>query len=158
MLAVGSMVMVLLPLAALALPQLAVQVLMDPALRLSALRWFAFGVPALSLWMVAAHATHGAALDIGARREGGRAQRGRAIRFGLYACGWDLMMGPLGGAVVLATRGVKATLELLTLLMKVPGKASQALLTGVYGLSDDSAVRAQRISTVVAIVQAIVSA
>jgi hypothetical protein len=157
-LAVGSMVAVLLPFAALALPNLAAQVIADPALRMSALRWFAVGVPSLALWMVVAHATHGAALDAGARKQGARPQRRRALRFGLYACGWDLMTGPLGAAVVLVTRGAKAMSEIAGLTMRVPGKASQALLTGVYGLTGEGAFRAQRTGATVAMLLAVVSA
>jgi hypothetical protein len=157
-LAVGSMVTALLPFAALALPNLAVQVLMDPALRLSALRWFAVGVPALALWMVFAHATHGAALDIGARRQGARSQRRRALRFGLYSCGWDLMTGPLGAVVLLATRGARAMVELVGLLMRAPSKGSSSMLMGVYGLSSDRVVRAQRLGTIVAMLLAVASA
>ncbi|UQA62133.1 hypothetical protein [Polyangium aurulentum] len=157
-LAVGSMVAVLLPVAALALPNLAAQVIADPALRMSAIRWFAVGVPALALWMVAAHATHGAALDAGARKQGARPQRRRALRFGLYACGWDLMTGPLGATVVLVTRGAKAMAEIASLTMRVPGKASLALLTGVYGLAGERAARAQRTGSLVAMLLAVLSA
>lgn len=157
-LAVGSMVLSLLPLAALALPELALQVARDPMMRLRVLQWFVIGVPALALWMVAAHATHGAALDVGARKQGGRPQRKRALRFGLYACGWDLMTGPLGGLWTLTTRGMKATGELFGLTMRVPGKAANALLKGVYGLSDEEALKAQRPGTLVAIGLAVLSA
>jgi hypothetical protein len=157
-LAVGSMVVALLPFVALALPSLALQIIADPAMRLRALEWFLVGVPALAAWMVVAHAGHGVALDVGARKQGGRPQRKRAIRFGLYACGWDLMTGPLGGLWMLGARGAKAAVEVLGLSMRVPGKASDALLKGVYGLPEDAAARARRTGTFVAIAQAVVSA
>lgn len=157
-LAVGSMVAALLPIAALALPQLAIQVIADPSMRLRVLQWFVVGVPVLALWMVVAHATHGAALDVGARKQGGRPQRRRALRFGLYACGWDLMTGPLGAIWVLASRDAKKASELLGLSMRVPGKASSALLRGAYGLSDEEAARAQRPGTIVAVGLAFLSA
>ena len=70
LLAVLSIATILLPLAALVLPNLALEVLQSPALRVSAMRWLGLGVPALTLWMVFAHVTHGAALDAGARRQG----------------------------------------------------------------------------------------
>ncbi|WP_240806847.1 hypothetical protein [Polyangium spumosum] len=158
MLAVGSMVAMLLPIAALALPHLALQVIADPEMRVRALEWFVIGVPALALWMVVAHASHGAALDAGARKQGARPQRRRALRFGLYACGWDLMTGPLGGLWMLGSRGAKAAAEVLALSMRVPGKASDALLKGVYGLPEEAAARARRTGTVVAVISAIVSA
>lgn len=158
MLAVSSMVALFVPLAALVLPNLALEVMLNPVARSSALRWVALGIPALALWMVIAHATHGAALDVGARRHGGRSQRTRALRFGLYACGWDLMAGPLGAVVVLATKGLRAMAEIAGLAMRVPGKASDALLQGVYGLSPDAMKKARRSGTAAAVVLAIVSA
>lgn len=158
MLAVASMVAALLPLAALALPNLAMQVIADPAMRQRAFQWFAIGIPALALWMVLAHASHGAALDAGARRLGARPQRRRALRYGLYACGWDLMTGPLGAIWILFSRGMKATSEVMGLAMTVPGKASRALLSGVYSLPEEDVVKAHRMGTKAAIVLAVISA
>ncbi len=157
LLAVVSMVAALMPIVALALPTLAVEVAKNPAVRISVLRWFALGIPALALWMVAAHVTHGAALDAGAKRQGGVGQRRRAVRFGLYSCGWDLMAGPLGAVVTLATKGLRATFSLLELTMLVPGKASMALLSGVYKLPYEAACRARRAGTLAAALLAIVS-
>ena len=157
LLAVLSMAMLLLPLAALVLPNLALEVVQSPSLRGSALRWFLVGIPGLALWMVAAHITHGAALDAGARRQGARSQRRRAVRFGLYACGWDLMSGPLGALMMLATRGLHDALELAELAMRVPGRASQAMLSGIYQLPPDRVARARRTGTLAAALLAVVS-
>jgi hypothetical protein len=157
LLAVASMVALLVPIAALALPTLALEVVRDPGLRAGALRWGAFGVPALSLWMVLAHVTHGAALDVGARRQGAAPQRRRAVRFGLYACGWDLMTGPLGAVVTLFSRGLRATLELVELAVHVPGRATVALLQGAYKLSPDALVRARRSGALAAALIAVAS-
>jgi hypothetical protein len=158
LLAVLSMAMCLVPIAALVLPNLALEVLQSPSLRGSALRWIGLGVPALSLWMVLAHVTHGAALDVGARRQGARSERRRAMRFGLYACGWDLMSGPLGATVMLFTRGFHDALEVAELAMRVPGRASTALLTGIYQLPPDRAARARRTGSVAAVLIAVASA
>ena len=57
--------------------------------------------------LVAAHVAHGWALDLGARRSGARGATTRALRFGLYAAGWDLVIGPLGAVVVAAKEGVQ---------------------------------------------------
>jgi hypothetical protein len=161
LLAVLSMAALLVPLAALVLPNLALEVLESPALRLSALRWLGLGIPALALWMVFAHVMHGAALDAGARRQGaaldGGARR-RAVRFGLYACGWDLMSGPLGALVMLVTRGLHDAVEVAELAMRVPGRASVALLTGVYQLPPDKVARARRSGSVAAVLLVLVSA
>jgi hypothetical protein len=156
-LAIVSMMTILAPLALLALPNLALAVIVDPEARALALRWTAAGVPLLALWMVAAHTTHGAILDVGARRQGARPQRRRAFRFGLYACGWDLMAGPLGAVVTLFAHGRGAVGKLLSLSMTVPGRASTALLRGVYGLSPDAAARAKRLGTIGAIVLTLLS-
>ena len=155
--AVLSVAMFLVPLAALVLPNLALEVLESPALRLSAMRWIGLGVPALTLWMVFAHVTHGAALDAGARRQGARPARRRAMRFGLYACGWDLMSGPLGALVTLVTRGMRQAASLVELAVRVPGRASTALLSGVYQLTPDRAARARRAGTVAGWALALVS-
>jgi hypothetical protein len=144
LLAVLSMAMLLIPIAALVLPNLAIDVLSNPSLRGSALRWFLLGVPGLALWMVTAHVTHGAALDVGARRQGARSERRRAVRFGLYACGWDLMSGPLGALMMLMTRGLRDAIDLAELAMRVPGRASQAMLSGIYHLPPDRVARARR--------------
>ncbi|MEP7121323.1 MAG: hypothetical protein ABJE95_10455 [Byssovorax sp.] len=156
-LAVASMVAVLLPIAALALPTLALEVVHDPDLRMAALRWVAIGVPALSLWMVLAHVTHGAALDVGARRQGASSQRRRAVRFGLYACGWDLMTGPLGALVTLFSKGFGAMIDLVELAMHVPGRATTALLQGAYKLTPDALGRARRVGSIAAAAIAITS-
>lgn len=158
LLAVLSMATLLVPLAALVLPNLALEIVQSPSLRMSAVRWISFGVPALALWMIVAHVTHGAALDAGARRQGARPQRRRAMRFGLYACGWDLMSGPLGALVMLFTRGVRDALELAELAMRVPGRASVALLSGVYQLPPDRLARARRAGSVAAVLLALASA
>jgi hypothetical protein len=158
LLAVLSMATLLVPLLALVLPNLALEIVRSPSLRVSALRWFGLGIPALALWMVFAHVTHGAALDAGARRQGARAERRRAMRFGLYACGWDLMAGPLGALVMLFTRGLHDAIELAELAMRVPGRASAALLTGVYQLPADKVARARRAGSVAAALLALTSA
>jgi hypothetical protein len=149
-LAVSSMIALLVPFVALALPTLAMEVVANPAMRYAALRWLAVGVPVLAAWMVAAHATHGAALDVGASRNGGRTQQRRALRFGLYACGWDLMAGPLGAAVILFSKGWRAMLDLFNLSLHVPAKSSAALLHGVYGLRGEAAARARRAGSLAA--------
>jgi hypothetical protein len=151
-LAILAMVAALLPFVALALPGLTLEIAQNPGARASALQWLLLGVPALTTWMVLAHAVHGAALDLGARRQGARPQRRRALRFGLYACGWDLMAGPLGALVMLITSGRKGLEELLSASMRVPSKASAALLQGVYALRPDAATRARRTGGVAALV------
>jgi hypothetical protein len=126
-------------------------------LRWIALRWLSVGVPALALWMVVAHATHGAALDAAARRRGARPQRRRALRFGLYACGWDLMAGPLGAIVTLLSSGKGALSATLAAAARAPFRSSAALLRGVYALYGDEARKANRTGFAAAIALSIVT-
>jgi hypothetical protein len=89
---------------------------------------------------------------------GARPARRRAVRFGLYACGWDLMSGPLGAVMMLATRGFRDALALAELAVRVPARASQAMLTGVYQLPPDRAARARRAGSIAATLRVLVSA
>jgi hypothetical protein len=158
LLAVASMAMLLIPFIALVQPGVVLDIVQNPSYRGSALRWILLGIPGLALWMVAAHVTHGAALDAGARRMGARPARRRAVRFGLYACGWDLMSGPLGAVMMLVTRGLHDALALAELAVRVPGRASQAMLTGIYQLPPDRVARARRAGSIAATLLVIVSA
>jgi len=109
------------------------------------------GVPSIAALLVAAHVAHGWALDHGARRAGARPSARRAIRFGLYATGWDLVMGPLGAVVVAAREGLGAALSIVTLGVGLPGRSARAFLRGCYGLSGASAQPALRASMLAAI-------
>lgn len=150
-LAVTSMLAALLPIAALALPGLALELARDPGVRASALHWLLLGLPCLIAWMVIAHAAHGAALDLGARRLGARPQRRRAIRFGLYACGWDLMSGPLGAVAMALASGRRGISRLLSSSVGAPGRSSTAFLQGVYALRAAEVDRARRTGSAAAV-------
>lgn len=163
-LAVGGFAATFVPLAvallALANPDWAAMVVADPTLRTTVLRWVAVLVPAVSACVVIAHATHGVALDVGATRQGSRSQRRRALRAGLYACGWDLMASPLGAAHTLVTRGLRAALSGFGdgIGMSVPSRSTTALLQGVYGLRGEAVQRARRVGSLAAMVLVITSA
>lgn len=158
LLAVAAMFALLVPLVALVMPQLAAVIVSDARLRMKAVFWAAVAIPTLAAWMVVAHAAHGVALDSAARRQGGRSQRRRALRFGLYACGWDLMSGPLGAVAAALSEGRKAAGDALSASMRVPARATMALLQGVYALAPAAATRARKWGTRAAIVMTIVSA
>ncbi|MEJ7729195.1 MAG: hypothetical protein WKG00_08265 [Polyangiaceae bacterium] len=163
-LAVGGFAAAFVPLAvallALANPDWAAVVVADPAMRTTVLRWLSVLVPAVSACVVVAHATHGLALDVGAGRQGARPQRRRALRAGLYACGWDLMASPLGALHTLVSRGVRAALGSFGdgIGMSVPRRAATALLQGVYGLRGDAVQRARRVGSMAALLLVIGSA
>jgi hypothetical protein len=105
------------------------------------------GIPILAAAMVAFHVLHGIALDYAARKAGSTRRRQRGVRFGLYACGWDLVTLPLGLLVVALRDGTKALRQAAPLGMRVPAMASYAYLRGVHQLTEDQARRAARFGT-----------
>jgi len=121
-------------------------------------RLVAAGVPALAALLVAAHAAHGWALDRGARRAGARGTTSRALRFGLYAAGWDLVIGPLGAVVVAVKDGARAALSIASIGMGLPGRSARAFLRGCYRLEGAGALPALRASWVAAVVATAVGA
>src|SRR5580698_8968925 len=96
---VASCAMVLLGIAPIALiaPGWMRHVLVDEGLPFARLLFV--GIPALAAILVIAHVVHGLALERGARKSGARGALQRALRFGLYAAGWDLVFGPIGAVV-----------------------------------------------------------
>jgi hypothetical protein len=110
-----------------------------PALRLAVA-----GLPMLAALLVAAHAVHGWALDRGARRSGVRGATNRALRFGLYAAGWDLVIGPLGALVVAVREGPGVALSLGVMSVGLPTRSARAFLRGCYGLNGEAARPAMR--------------
>jgi hypothetical protein len=116
------------------------------------LRVVVAGVPALAALLVAAHVAHGWALDLGARRSGARGATTRAIRFGLYATGWDLVIGPLGAVVVALREGLRASFSIAGIGMGLPGRSARAFLRGCYRLEGASAQPALRASYAAAVV------
>ncbi len=110
------------------------------------------GIPALAALLVAAHAAHGWALDWGARRSGSRRATSRAVRFGLYSTGWDLVVGPLGALIVAFKDGARAALSIASVGVGLPGRSARAFLRGCYGLTEASAGPAMRASYVAAAV------
>ncbi|MBI4706215.1 MAG: hypothetical protein HY744_34395 [Deltaproteobacteria bacterium] len=156
--AVVSLLLALCALAAAALPRLALEVVLDPGLRHAALRWILVGTPAVVVWMVLAHGLHAVAVEAAARRRGGRPCRRRAWRFGLYACGWDLMTGPVGFAGTLLTAGWRAAAQLCWLSLAVPGMASLCFARGVCALPEPAARRARRWGSAAGTLLAVVTA
>jgi hypothetical protein len=116
------------------------------------LRLAVAGIPALAALLVAAHVAHGWSLDYGARRSGSRGATTRALRFGLYAAGWDLVIGPLGAVVVALKEGLRASLSIAGVGMGLPGRSARAFLRGCYRLEGAPAQPALRASYAAAVV------
>jgi len=105
-----------------------------------ALRAALVAVTGLTALLVGAHATHGYALDLGARRvTHGPGALTRALRFGLYAAGWDLMLGPVGFVVLLMREGPRAALRLPAIARRLPTRSSVAFLRGAYRVEEERA-------------------
>ena len=117
----------------------------------AAFRALLVGIPAFAAILVLAQAAHGVALDIGAGRGGLRSQRSRALRFGLYAAGWDLVIGPVGTLMIALNEGFFSAFQVPTMASGLPTRSARAFLRGAYGLHGASADRAVRTSYVAAI-------
>jgi hypothetical protein len=108
--------------------------------------------------LVAAHVAHGWALDLGARRSGARGATTRAVRFGLYAAGWDLLIGPLGAIVVALKEGLGPAISVAAVGIGLPGRSARAFLRGCYKLEGAPAQPALRASYAAALVATAVGA
>jgi hypothetical protein len=124
----------------------------------TAVRLLVAGVPGLATLLVAAHAGHGWALDVGARRSGARGAARRALRFGLYATGWDLIMGPLGVVVVALKEGARVSLSIGGVGPGLPGRSARAFLRGCYRLEGPPAAPAMRASWLAAALATLIGA
>lgn len=142
LLASTAMFLALLPVAVLAAPSWVKHVLLDPSARSLAGRVLLLGLPAFAALLVVAHVAHGLSIDVGARKQGARRATVRALRFGLYACGWDLVIGPLGAIVFAVTEGARAALSVTSLGAGLPTRATSAFLRGCYRLHGEEARRA----------------
>src|SRR5579859_1478620 len=136
LLASGSMALLALVPVTILAPRWLKHVLLDEAP--TTLRLAVAFVSALATILVAAHVVHGWALDRGARRSGARGATTRALRFGLYATGWDLVAGPLGAVVVCVKEGFGKALSIGPILMGLPGRSTRAFLRGCYRLDGES--------------------
>ena len=126
-----------------AMPSLPMLLLEDAQLRHTALRGLSTGGCVLVLAMVSLHAAHGVALDLAARHFGSRSA-GRGLRFGLYACGWDLVTLPFGLLTTAFVSGFGAARRAMPLGLTAPAQASEAYLVGLHHLSPDAARLAAR--------------
>ena len=127
----------------LIVPTLGGELLRNPPLQGYLVHGLAWGVPGLSLAMVLLHAAHGVALDASARREGSR-QNGRGLRFGLYACGWDLVTLPLGLLLLTLTDGPVSALRHSARGLTAPNSAALAYLGHVHHFEREVATRVSR--------------
>jgi hypothetical protein len=124
------------------------------------LRGLTIGLPLVAVVMVILHVLHGLIIDRAARKAGS-SRRGRGLRFGLYACGWDLVTLPRGLLVLLFTDGPSAVRRAAGLAVSVPNRAARAYLAGVHGLDPAltaSAARSANVGTAVGALAILIAA
>lgn len=100
----------------------------------------------LSLFMVGLHAVWGLVLEGGIRRIGHSTNANRGLRFGLYACGWDLLTSPAGFFASIFTQGAPG-LGLPLAAARVPRRAMRSYLETCRGLTPQERTRALADST-----------
>lgn len=115
----------------------------DPELSAFLLRACTVAGPGLAISMVVLHAIHGVTIDRAAKRVGSR-RRGRGLRFGFYACGWDLVTLPLGLVLVALGDGPTAAAKALVAAVTTPSLATRAYLGGFHALDPERARIAAR--------------
>lgn len=158
LLAASAMVLAALPVVVLVAPMWLRHVALEEAGLLA--RLLVVGVPGLAGLLVAAHAAHGWALHHGAKKSvTAAAQKGasRALRFGLYAAGWDLVIGPLGALIVAVKEGLRASFKVLGAAMGLPTRSARAFLRGAYRLEGTGAEGPLRASYTAAVIATIVA-
>ncbi len=105
----------------------------------------ALAVVAFAAILIIAHVLHGLGLALGVARSRRGATLG--LRFGLYACGWDVFSSPAGVALALARRGAGATARLMGAAVSAPRRSTEAFLDGPLQVAPERArfVRARAI-------------
>lgn len=82
----------------------------------------------LIAFVVFVHALWGIGLEWGIARAGGTADMNRGIRFGLYACGWDLLTSPAGAWFMWRRAGLRNGFAHLRAATKAPRISVRAYL------------------------------
>jgi len=98
--------------------------LADPAARRLGGEVFVAAVVSL----LALHAVWGLCLEAGNAVSGGQPRWRLGVRFGLYACGWDLLTSPAGLAQGLVARGPKQILGPIGAATRAPRPAMRAYM------------------------------
>jgi len=158
LLAVSSFLLVLVALVAILAPDLLVTAATNAPIRALVLRVVVLGVPAFAALAVLAHVAHGLSVDRGAVKQGAQSRKTRAVRFGLYSCGWDLIIGPLGALLVTLKEGTKNLREIRSLGVGLPTRAKMAFLRGTYRLEGERAEGALQTSYVGAALATVIGA
>jgi hypothetical protein len=147
-LAVSSTALVITPIVVLLVPGLFFRFVTQASTRDSVALAALVGVVGFTLLLLGAHAVHGVAF-------GKRIPRSRALRFGLYACGWDFGSSPAGLVTALVSGGFGSALSLAASSVTAPARAAEAALEGVFLLYGAEAGRAKRRAVALAMLIAV---
>jgi hypothetical protein len=93
----------------------------------------AVGLVGFTALTIGAHALHGALL--------GKKSRRRAVRVGLYACGWDFGASPAGVLAAAISGGFASALPLLGAAISAPRRGVEAALDGIFHVRGPAADR-----------------
>jgi hypothetical protein len=139
-LALGSLLVTAASVLWLADAELARALLYHPLGLGSSLGLLAFSV----LIMLSLHLLWGISLDIGGRLGQPDLDVRQGARFGLYACGWDLMTSPIGLFCSLLVAGPRRGLFIVRAAVRAPRPAQRAYLEISQGLRAPARKRALR--------------
>jgi hypothetical protein len=143
-LAVGSTTLALTPLLLSMKPGLLFRCLSEARVAHAVLGAMLVSMVGFSLLLVAVHALYGLVLGRGTSRS-------LALRFGLYACGWDLGTSPAGLIGFAVRSGPRAALGILKSAAAAPARSTEAALAGPLKLEGRRADRAQARAMAVAL-------
>lgn len=141
--AVASSALVITPLVVLGIPGLLAHCVASGAARQGVVLSALVGIAGFSALLVVAHAIHGFVLGFMGSRESAF-WRERALRFGLYACGWDLGSSPLGVVAAGIEGGPRGSISILAASVSAPARATKAVLPATFHLEGERAARARR--------------
>jgi hypothetical protein len=105
------------------------------------------GIVGFTALLVGAHALHGVSL--------GKKSRRRAVRVGLYACGWDFGASPAGVLVAGLSGGIASAVSLLRASISAPRSGVDAALEGIFQVRGPAAARARRRAVWIAMVASV---
>lgn len=148
LLAVGSTALVVTPFVVLAIPGLFFRFVTQATTREAVALAALVGVAGFTLLLLAAHAVHGVSF-------GKRISRTRALRLGLYACGWDFGSSPAGLITAVFSGGFGSALALAASSVSAPARAADAALDGIFLVYGADARRAKRRAVALAMLIAV---
>lgn len=117
--------------------------------------WAALGalIALASMGMVLLHAAWGVYLEAGVHSTGTPRNLHLGLRFGFYACGWDLITSPAGLLLVRLTRPARREgfAQLVLRASRLPRRAMHIYLAGARQLSPTASTQALRHATLTGI-------